>query len=84
MKKVKTRGTKAIRGSEVAKPGATPQSPIDPTLLADLGACLDDLEGWLRTPNVIFEGRAPIELLGTPEEVRIRERVDAAIFGLFT
>ena len=82
--KAKAKGPKAIRGSKAAKPEVDFRPAIDPALLKDVGECLDDPEGWFRTPNVIFEGRAPIELLGTPEEARIRERVEAARLGLFT
>ncbi|WP_435011505.1 MbcA/ParS/Xre antitoxin family protein [Tundrisphaera lichenicola] len=59
-------------------------SAIDPSLLDDIMGIVDEPEIWLRMPNVIFEGRAPIELLGTPEEARIREQIDAAKYGMFT
>ncbi len=32
-------------------------------------------EEWLTTPNTKFLGRAPAELIGTPEETRLRNLV---------
>ena len=58
--------------------------PIDPALLADVGGIVDDPEAWFRTPNVVFEGRRPIELLGTPDEQRLKDRVEAAKLGMFS
>ncbi len=57
---------------------------IDPNLVSDVGDFVDDPEGWFHTPNVEFEGRAPIELLGTPEEARLRNRIEMAKYGLFS
>jgi DNA-binding transcriptional ArsR family regulator len=59
-------------------------TPIDPTLREDVGGFVDDPEGWFRTPNVAFEGRRPIELLGTPDEPRLRNRIEAAKLGMFS
>jgi Protein of unknown function (DUF2384) len=84
MKNAKTKGSKAPRATKSAKPKADPRPAIDPTMLKEVGDFLDDPERWFRTPNIIFEGRAPIELLGTPEEARIRERIEAAKLGIFT
>jgi DNA-binding transcriptional ArsR family regulator len=59
-------------------------TPIDPALLKDLGGLVEDPEVWFRTPNVVFEGRSPIELLGTPDEARLRNRILAAKLGMFS
>jgi DNA-binding transcriptional ArsR family regulator len=59
-------------------------SLIDPKLLEDVGAFVDDPEGWFRKPNAAFEGRPPIELLGTQDEPRLRSRIAAAKLGMFS
>jgi DNA-binding transcriptional ArsR family regulator len=59
-------------------------TPIDPALLKDVGDLVDDPEAWFRTPNVAFEGRRPIELLGTPDEATLRNRILAAKLGMFS
>jgi DNA-binding transcriptional ArsR family regulator len=57
---------------------------IDPALLEDVGGLVEDPEGWFRTPNLAFEGRRPIKLLGTPDEQRLRDRILAAKLGMFS
>src|SRR5262249_56265740 len=57
---------------------------IDPALLEDVGGLVDDPEAWFRTPNVAFEGRQPIELIGTPDEPRLRDRILAAKLRMFS
>jgi hypothetical protein len=84
MKKVKTKVSKAKPDSKAFEPTADPQPIIDPALLKDVGDFVDDPETWFHRPNMEFEGRAPIELLGTPDEARLRERIEAAKLGLFT
>ena len=59
-------------------------SLIDPKLLEDVGGFVDDPEGWFRKPNAAFEGRPPIELLGTRDERRLRSRIAAAKLGMFS
>jgi DNA-binding transcriptional ArsR family regulator len=59
-------------------------TPIDPALLKDVGGFVDDPEAWFRTPNAAFEGRRPIELLGTPNEATLRNRILAAKLGMFS
>jgi hypothetical protein len=77
--------TRRSQGSNFRQPAVLPVDPaIDPSLLNDVGDYIEDPEAWFHAPNIIFEGRAPIELLGTPEEARIRERIEAAKLGLFT
>lgn len=57
---------------------------IDPKLLSDVGEVTDDPERWFHTPNSVFEGRKPVELLGTPDEPRLRNRIEAARQGMFS
>ena len=63
-------GPKTVRGPKAGEPASVPRPVIDPALLKDVGDFLDDPEAWFHTPNGEFEGRMPIELLGTPEEAR--------------
>ncbi len=58
--------------------------PIDADLLADVEGFVDDPEVWFLTPNSEFEGRKPVDLLGTPDEPRLRNRIEAAKLGLFS
>jgi len=58
--------------------------PIDRSLLEDVAGFVDDPEQWFRTPNAEFEWRRPIELLGTPDEPRLRDRIEAAKLGMFS
>lgn len=55
---------------------------IDASLLRDVSGFVDDADAWFRTPNATFEGRKPVELLGTPEEHRLRNRIEAAKLGM--
>jgi DNA-binding transcriptional ArsR family regulator len=57
---------------------------IDSSLLHDVGGFVDDPEKWFRTSNVEFEGRRPVDLLGTSDEPRLRNRIEAAKLGLFS
>lgn len=57
---------------------------IDSVLLEGVGGFVDDPEAWFRTPNRAFDGRRPIELLGTPDEARLRNRIAAAKLGMFS
>ncbi len=49
-----------------------------------MGGFVHDAEAWFRTPNAVFEGRRPVELLGTPDEQTLRERIEAAKYGFFS
>lgn len=74
----------AREGGGVREPaGSTPRA-IDPGLLEDVRGFVDDPELWFHTPNVEFEGRKPVELLGTPDERRLRDRLEAAKLGFFS
>lgn len=57
---------------------------IDRALIEDVRGFVDDPIGWFRTPNDAFEGRRPIELLGTDDESRLRNRIEAAKLGMFS
>jgi DNA-binding transcriptional ArsR family regulator len=63
--------------------GHTP-GPIDSALLDDVGAFVENAQAWFLTPNSFFEDRRPIDLLGTPDEARLRKRIAAAKCGMFT
>jgi hypothetical protein len=65
------------------RPGPT-IVPIAPSLLDDVRGFVDDPEGWFHTPNAEFEGRKPVDLLGTPDEPRLRNRIEAAKCGMFS
>jgi DNA-binding transcriptional ArsR family regulator len=57
---------------------------IDPALLKDMGGMVDDPVGWFLTRNPEFQWRRPIELLGTPDEEWLRNRILAAKLGMFS
>jgi uncharacterized protein (DUF2384 family) len=63
---------------------AAESAPIDAKLLEDVAGFVDAPEEWFRTPNAAFEGRRPIELLGTADEPRLRNRIAAAKLGMFS
>ena len=64
--------------------GASNGVSIDPALLDEIDGLVDDPLLWFTTPNEVFEGRQPIELLGTPEEPRLRNRILMAKLGMFS
>lgn len=41
-----------------------------------------DPEGWLHTPNEALGGESPINLIGTPEEQRLRDLIRAIKHGM--
>ena len=43
-----------------------------PDVLADVRELLTNADEWMNTPNTILGGRSPNELIGTPDEIRIR------------
>jgi ArsR family transcriptional regulator len=57
---------------------------IDPLLFEQVGGFVDDPERWFRTPNAEFEGRKPVDLIGTDDEARLRNRIEAAMLGMFS
>lgn len=49
----------------------------------EISTIVDDTDTWLRTPNVLFGGRPPIELLATPEgRQQLRDWTRAVKHGL--
>jgi hypothetical protein len=82
MKNLKEKNPKVQRPSETKTAVVDP--PIDPALLRDVAGFVDDPGLWFHTPNPEFELRTPIELLGTPDEARLRNRIQAAKLGLFS
>jgi DNA-binding transcriptional ArsR family regulator len=57
---------------------------IDPGLLDDVRGFVDDPESWFYRPNAEFEERKPVDLLGTADEPRLRNRIAAAKLGMFS
>jgi DNA-binding transcriptional ArsR family regulator len=59
-------------------------TPIDPKLLRDVAGFVDDPEKWFHTPNRELGWQKPIEMLGTDEEPKLRNSIEAAKFGMFS
>jgi DNA-binding transcriptional ArsR family regulator len=72
------------RYNRAKEPTTTKTVSVDRTLLEDVGGFVDDPECWFNTPNPAFEGRPPIDLLGTADEPRLRNRIEAAKLGMFS
>jgi ArsR family transcriptional regulator, zinc-responsive transcriptional repressor len=53
-------------------------------LIKKVGTAVDDPEDWLNTPNPRFEGRRPIDLIGTDDEIRVHLIIEAAQQGFFS
>jgi uncharacterized protein (DUF2384 family) len=61
---------------------AAPLLPGEHTdIRLDVQALLENAEEWLTTPNSNFGGRPPRELIGTPEEVLLRETLRSALYS---
>ncbi|MGO9919695.1 MAG: antitoxin Xre/MbcA/ParS toxin-binding domain-containing protein, partial [Isosphaeraceae bacterium] len=52
-------------------------------LIKKVGTVVDDPEDWLSTRNPQFEGRRPIDLIGTKDERRVHIIIEAAQAGCF-
>jgi uncharacterized protein (DUF2384 family) len=52
-------------------------------LVKKVGTVVDDPVDWLNTPNPQFEGRRPIDVIGTDDEVRVHIIIEAAQQGFF-
>jgi DNA-binding transcriptional ArsR family regulator len=52
-------------------------------LVKKVGTVVEDPEDWLNTPNPRFEGRRPIDLIGTEDEDRVHIIIEAAQQGFF-
>jgi len=80
--------TRALDGLISAEPVshrvARVNAEIDPSLLEDLGEMVEDPKAWFNTPNDAFGGRKPLDLLGTSDESRLRNRIQAAKLGMFS
>ncbi len=80
-----TEAVRPLLRSERHKKHEIPEStPIDSALIEVVSGFVDDPEGWFRTPNIEFEGRRPIDLLGTPDEQRLKDGIEAAKLGMFS
>lgn len=53
-------------------------------LIKKVGTVVPDPEDWLNTPNPRFEGRRPIDLIGTDDEIRVHIIIEAARHGFFS
>jgi hypothetical protein len=53
----------------------------NPDIRVDVGYLLENADAWLKSPNVRLDGRAPQELIGTPEEIKIRNILRAAVYS---
>ncbi len=53
-------------------------------LIKKVGTVVEAPEDWLNTPNPQFEGRRPIDLIGTDDEIRVHIIVEAAQQGCFS
>jgi DNA-binding transcriptional ArsR family regulator len=67
---------------------AVPEPRISPSelkkLIKKVSTVIDDPEEWLNTPNPQFEGRRPIDLIGTDDEIRVHIIIGAAQQGFFS
>jgi hypothetical protein len=61
----------------------TKRRPRSTKLTALLNAVLDQPEKWMATPSLQLGGRRPAELVGTNEEVKIFDILNAVDQGLF-
>lgn len=61
----------------------TKRRPRSAKLTALLNAVLDQPEKWMATPSLQLGGRRPAELVGTNEEVKIFDILNAVDQGLF-
>lgn len=52
-----------------------------PDLREEVKTLLPNGAAWLETQNFLFEGRKPSQLLGTPEEFRVRNLIRAIKHG---
>ena len=85
---MKSAAKKPVAKTRVKRPKPASRSiegkEIDPRLLKELSALVDDPIAWLNTTNEVFEGRKPIDVLGTDDEPRLRNRIKMASQGMFS
>jgi len=67
-----------------AKPTKKQAAPPQEALLAELEAIVDNPGLWLDSPNPLFGGRTPAELIGTEDEKLVREWVGSVKHGMFS
>jgi hypothetical protein len=60
-----------------------PPSPQD-AIRAELETIVDDPGLWLDSPNPLFGGRTPGELIGTEHEILVREWIGSVKHGMFS
>lgn len=67
---------------------AVPEPRMSPSelkkLIKKVSTVITDPEEWLNTPNPQFEGRRPLDLIGTDDEVRVHIILEAAQQGFFS
>ena len=68
----------------VARNASNGVRPVRSTDLDDLlTAVVDDPEAWLSSPSAQFGGRKPADLIGTNEETKVVQLLQAVDQGLF-
>lgn len=72
----------------MAQPAKKKPKAVDPdagrSTLELIAEVVPDYEVWLRTPNTRFGGRAPGELIGTPNEWFLRNTALSLKYGIFS
>jgi uncharacterized protein (DUF2384 family) len=53
-------------------------------LLKEIEDIFADPEAWLEMPNTRLAGKKPIDLIGTPEEERVRTIIETFRYGLYS
>ena len=56
----------------------------NPDLREEVKTLLPNGAAWMETQNFLFEGRKPSQLLGTPEEFRVRNLIRAIKHGFIS
>ena len=56
----------------------------NPDLREEVKSVLPNGAAWLDTQNFLFEGRKPADLIGTPEEFRVRDVLRAVKHGFIS
>ena len=60
-------------------------SPLTPKELEHrISLLIDNPLVWLNTPNIEFSGRCPIELIGTPDQKKLEDRLTMVELGMFS
>jgi DNA-binding transcriptional ArsR family regulator len=74
----------ALLDAEDAEPGPRIARSELRKLINKVGTAVDDPEHWLNTPNPQYEGRRPIDLIGTDDEFRVHIIIEALQQGCFS